>query len=172
MSLAALIHSLNYGGILSGLLFLFVIAGMLYNPELWLNDFPPDIRQMYGPPGENTVRQRKWFGIGMLLIMIGVLLAAAFTLPSAIGSRPTFLGTVRVVYIVFLISSLVDFLVIDLLLGMVLRPKFMILKGTEGAAGYRNVKFHFDAFLRRAFSGAVLSLIITAVAQGVWLLGG
>jgi hypothetical protein len=172
MSLATLIHSLNYGGILSGILFLFIVGSMVYNPELWLNDYPPDVRKMYGPPGEKTVRQRKWFGIGMLLIMIAVLLAGALTVPSASGSRATFMVTLRVVYIAFLIGSLMDLLVIDLLLGMVIRPKFMVLKGTEGATGYRNVKFHFDAFLRGAFSGAVLSLIITAVAQGILLLVG
>lgn len=165
MNLAVLNHSLIYGGILSGLMFLFIIGSMLYNPELWLNDYPPDVRQKYGPVSEQTVKTRKWFGIVMILIMAGVILAAALTVPTASGDKAPFLTTLRSAYIVFLIGSLMDLLVIDLLLGMVIRPKFMILKGTEGAAGYKDVKFHFNAFLRGAFSGAVLCLILTAIAQ-------
>lgn len=172
MNLAVLTHSLIYGGILSGLMFLFIIGSMLYNPELWLNDYPPDVRQKYGPVSQQTLKTRKWFGIVMILIMAGVILAAALTVPTASGDKAPFLTTLRSTYIVFLIGSLMDLLVIDLLLGMVIRPKFMILKGTEGAAGYKDVKFHFNAFLRGAFSGAVLCLILTAIAQLILIFPG
>ncbi len=172
MNLAVLTHSLIYGGILSALMFLFIIGSMLYNPELWLNDYPPDVRQKYGPVSEQTLKTRKWFGIVMILIMAGVILAAALTVPTVSGDKAPFLTTLRSAYIVFLIGSLMDLLVIDLLLGMVIRPKFMILKGTEGAAGYKDVKFHFNAFLRSAFSGAVLCLILTAIAQLILIFPG
>ena len=169
MTLAVLNHSLIYGGILSGLMFLFIVGSMMFNPELWINDYPPDIRQKYGPVSEQTVKTRKWFGIIMLVIMGGVILADALTVPTASGDKASFLNTLRSTYIVFLIGSLMDLLVIDLLLGMVIRPKFMVLKGTEGAEGYKDVKFHFNAFLRSAFSGAVFCLILTAVAQLILL---
>ncbi|HWR64492.1 MAG TPA: hypothetical protein VN364_00090 [Bellilinea sp.] len=172
MNLAVLTHSLIYGGILSALMFLFIIGSMLYNPELWLNDYPPDVRQKYGPVSEQTLKTRKWFGIVMILIMAGVILATALTVPTVSGDKAPFLTTLRSAYIVFLIGSLMDLLVIDLLLGMVIRPKFMILKGTEGAAGYKDVKFHFNAFLRSAFSGAVLCLILTAIAQLILIFPG
>lgn len=170
MSLEVLNHSLLYGGILAGLMFVFIVGSMIYNIELWLNDYPPDIRQKYGPPGEKTLRERKYYGIALLSIMVIVLLAAGLQVPVETVDDPPFLVTFRSVFIVFLMGSLMDLLVIDLLLGMVIRPKFMILPGTEGAEGYRNTKFHFNAFLRGAVSGAVLCLVITAVAQGILLL--
>lgn len=171
MSVEVLNHSLMYGGILAGLMFVFIVGSMIYNVELWLNDYPPDVRKMYGQPSEKTVRQRKYYGIALLSIMVIVLLAAGLQVPVETVDDPAFPVTFRSVFVVFLIGSLMDLLVIDLLLGMVIRPKFMILPGTEGAAGYRNVKFHFNAFLRGAISGAVLSLLIAAVAQGIlWLL--
>lgn len=168
MTQAQLFHSLQYGGILAGLLFLFIIAGRLYNNELWLNNYPMDIRQKYGPPSQRTVRQRTIFGIGMLAIQVGVLLADALTVPSAAAHAP-FLSTLRSTFIVFLIGSLMDLLVIDLLLGMVIRPKFMVLPGTEGAEGYRNVRFHFDAFLRGVFAGAILCAVVTGIAQLIFI---
>jgi len=168
MTQAAFFHSLQYGGILAAALFVFIIAGRMFNNELWLNNYPADIRQKYGPPAQRTVRQRPIFGIGMLAIQVVVLLIDALNLPSA-AVHATFLSTLRSTFIVFLLGSLMDFLVIDLLLGMVIRPKFMILPGTEGAAGYRNVRFHFDSFLRGIFAGAVLCLVITGIAQLVFI---
>jgi len=158
-------HSFIYGGILAGLMFLFIIGSMIYNRELWLNDYPPDIRKKYGEPSQTTVKQRKFFGVAMLALMITVLLVDGLTLQPSAGGKPTFLLIYRSVFIVFLIGSLMDLLVIDLFLGMVIRPKFMVLPGTEGMAGYRDVKFHFNAFVRGALSGAVLCLIITAVVS-------
>lgn len=170
MNAAILSHSLTYGGILAGLMFLFIIGSMIYNRELWLNDYPMDIRVKYGPPSEKTLRERKYYGIAMLVLMIGVLLADALTIPFETIDDSPFMVTFRSVFIVFIIGSLMDLLVIDLFLGMVIRPKFMIMPGTEGSAGYRDVKFHFNAFLRGAVSGAVLCLLVTAVAQGILLL--
>ncbi len=171
MNAAILNHSFTFGGILAGLMFVFIVGSMLYNPELWLNDYPVDIRRMYGPPSEKTIRQRKWYGVALLAIMVGVLLVDALTVPTATApDESPFMVTFRSVFIVFLMGSLMDLLIIDLFLGMVIRPKFMILRGTEGAAGYRDVKFHFNAFLRGTVSGAVLSLVVTAVAQGILLL--
>jgi len=158
-------HSFIYGGILAGLMFLFIMGSMIYNRELWLNDYPPDIRKKYGEPSEKTLKQRKFFGVAMLAMMIIVLLADGLTLQPSAGDKPTFLLVFRSLVIVFLMGSLMDLLVIDLFFGMVIRPKFMILPGTEGMAGYRDVKFHFNAFVRGALSGAVLCLILAGVVS-------
>lgn len=168
MTQAQLLHSLQYGGILAAALFVFIIAGRLFNRELWLNNYPADIRQKYGPPAQRTLRQRGVFGVGMLAIQVAVLLADALTVPST-AAHATFITTLRSTFIVFLMGSFMDLLIIDLLLGMVLRPKFMILPGTEGADGYRNVRFHFDAFLRGVFAGAILCAVITGIAQLVFI---
>src|SRR3989304_1446688 len=95
MTLAVLNHSLIYGGILSGLMFLFIVGSMMFNPELWINDYPPDIRQKYGPVSEQTVKTRKWFGIIMLVIMGGVILADALPVPSVSGDKASFLVPLR-----------------------------------------------------------------------------
>ena len=156
-------HTLIYGGFLSLALFLFIVGSSIYNRELWLNDYPPDIRQKYGRPSAQTIRQQKWFGVAMLVIMILVLLADGLTLPRMASGDPAFLLIFRSTFIVYLMGRLMDFLVIDLLLGAVIRPWFRVLPGTEGAAGYRNVNYHFNAFLRSVLSGAVLCLLLSAV---------
>jgi hypothetical protein len=170
MDQTALLHSLRFGGILAAALFVFIIGGMLFNRELWLNNYPGDIRQKYGPPAPRTVRQRRGFGIAMLAIQVIVILWDALTLPAGSGAaHASFLSTLRSTLIVFLCGSLMDFLVIDTLLGMVLRVKFMVLPGTEGLAGYRNLRFHFDAFLRGVFAGAVLCAVLSGIAQLVFI---
>jgi hypothetical protein len=48
MNIAILLHGLTYGGILSLVMFFFVFGSLYYNPEIWPNDFPADIREKYG----------------------------------------------------------------------------------------------------------------------------
>lgn len=42
-----------------------------------------------------------------------------------------------------------------------IRPRFLILPGTEGMAGYDNYAFHWTAFLRGS-AGVVVVSVITA----------
>lgn len=50
---------------------------------------------------------------------------------------------------------------------MTLKPRFMILPGTEGMAGYSDYKFHFRKFLNGIVFTFILSGIVTAIALGV-----
>jgi uncharacterized membrane protein YjjB (DUF3815 family) len=49
-----------------------------------------------------------------------------------------------------------------------LTPKFLIIPGTAGMAGYKDYMFHFRGFI----IGTILSAIIGAVLAGVVLLIG
>jgi len=52
---------------------------------------------------------------------------------------------------------------------MTMKPKFMILPGTEGMAGYSYYKFHFRKFLNAIVFTFILALVITVIALGVEL---
>jgi hypothetical protein len=62
--------------------------------------------------------------------------------------------------------NLMDLLILDWFVLMTLRPSFMILPGTEGLAGYRDYRFHFQKFLKGIVSTLMLSGMVTAFAIG------
>jgi hypothetical protein len=158
-----ILHSLLYGGILSLLLGAVILGSMSYNAELWLNDYPPDVRAKYGPPSPRTKQQRKWVSIPFLIILVGTLAAAALTLETATGTPPTFLTLFLTIFLVFTVFNLFDLLVIDLLVGMAIRPNFSVLPGTEGMAGYHNVGYHVVAFLKGTAGGLVFALVLAGI---------
>ena len=56
---------------------------------------------------------------------------------------------------------------LDWLLFCTLRPRAIILPGTEGMAGYRDYRFHFVGFLK----GLAFCLVGAAVIAGLWMVG-
>ncbi len=68
-------------------------------------------------------------------------------------------GVIGVIWI----FNLFDLLVLDWLIGCTFTPKFAIILGTEGAAGYKDYAFHFRGFL----IGTVLSVIVGMIIAGI-----
>jgi hypothetical protein len=103
-------HSLLYGGFLSLAMTILILGSLLYNPEIWLHDFPADIQEKYGPASEKSVRQRKIFTIPFMAVFLGIIAASVYFLPSASGESPTFLELFANIFIVFMVFNLVDLL--------------------------------------------------------------
>jgi hypothetical protein len=116
------------------------------NPELMLNDYPPDIRAKYGPMSERTQRQRWPVGLAFIAALLMIAGASLFRLRELVGGDIPFRSAVVHFLVMFSILNLLDLLVLDWLI-VPLRPRFLILPGTEGLAGYRDYGFHFRGFL-------------------------
>jgi hypothetical protein len=157
-------HSLLYGGYLSLAMTILILGSLLYNPEIWLHDFPADIQEKYGPASEKSVRQRRIFTIPFMAVFLGIIAASVYFLPSASGGSPTFLELFANIFIVFMIFNLVDLLLIDWLIGIVLRPKFWVLPGTEGLKGYSDYGFHLRGFIKGTIGGAIGAAVLAAIA--------
>jgi len=160
--MALLQHSLTYGLILSGLLMVVMLASMVWNPAIWVGDYPPDIRARFGPPDARTQRQKKIIGLPFFLALIGTLTAAVRGLPAA-GLTPTFGTVFASIFLVVLVFNLVDLLIIDWLIFVTWQPRLIVLPGTAGLAGYRDYGFHFIAFLK----GLGFCLIAALLAAGL-----
>jgi hypothetical protein len=63
-----------------------------------------------------------------------------------------------------MVFNLVDLLVFDWLIALTIRPKFMILPGTQGSQGYHDYGFHFRGFLKGTLGGLLGSLILAGLA--------
>lgn len=138
------------------------------NVEMILNDYPPDIRAKYGAMSAAARKQANWMVLP-LLATLGLIVALGLgQLRNLIGEL-TFIETLIVSTVIFQMWNLLDLVLLDWFLLMTLKPKFMILPGTEGMAGYKDYGFHFKKFLSGIGFTFILALVVTVIALGVEL---
>jgi hypothetical protein len=164
-------------GFLYGIVFSLLFSALLLvmvkiNPEMMLNDYPPDIKARYGPASEKTQQQRKPFVILFLLIVFGVPLLSIQRFDLMTGGVPTFLDVFVIIFTLFLVFNIVDLLILDWLIFCTITPKFIVLPGTEGMAGYKDYGFHFRGFLKGTIICLVSALVFAGIASlGYFILG-
>ena len=164
-------NALLYGLALSLVLGAIMAISLALAPDMWVGDYPPDIRDKYGPMSPRAASLRPLIAIPFFLANLVVPLLALDNLESKVGSVP-FLPALGSSFIVFLTFNLFDLLVADWLIFCTMRPRPIVLPGTEGMAGYRDYRFHFIGFLKGLVFCLVASLVVAAVrVAGQALLG-
>jgi len=91
--------------------------------------------------------------------IVGLLIvAASFSTLRANGGGIPFRTAFVHLFVMLSVFNVVDLLLIDWPL-VAIRPRFMVLPGTEGSAGYKDYWFHFRGFL--------VGIVLVFVASGV-----
>ncbi|HEV8580538.1 MAG TPA: hypothetical protein VGX68_15835 [Thermoanaerobaculia bacterium] len=159
-------HALLWGLLMSAVLFAFILAVVRFNPEIMLQDYPPDIRARYGPMSERTKRQRIPVAIVSVLVLLAVVAGSFLRLPEIWGDDVGFLPAFVHLYTMFTVFNVLDLLVMDWLMVR-LQPRFIVLPGTEGMAGYQSYWFHFRGFLIGLPITLAASLLFAPLAAAV-----
>jgi hypothetical protein len=167
MSVVQLIQLGALWGVIFGVVFsiAMLIIGRV-NAEMILNDYPPDIRAKFGPMSEKTRKQANLASLPLLATLGLVVVLGLGQLRNLTGGL-TFLNTFIVVTTIFQMWNLIDLVFLDWFLLMTLKPRFMVLPGTEGMAGYSDFGFHFRKFLNGIVFTLILGGIVTAIALGM-----
>ena len=147
-------HALVYGAVLSVVVCALLLGVLWVNPEILLNDYPPDIREKHGPMSARAKRQRVPVAMMLGAVGLGIVIASFSSVRADGGGRIPFLTAFVHLFVMLSIFNAADLLLLDWPL-VVLAPRFVVLRGTEGSAGYKNYRFHLRGFL----IGAVLVLI-------------
>lgn len=159
-------HGVLYGAILSLLMVLAFLGAAYLNPEIWLTDYPPDIKERFGPMSERAKMQRRLVGIPVFLLLMGLLVLSSIRL-AQIGSESVFFSVFLGTLVVLLVFNAVDLLILDWLVFATLRPRIVVLPGTEGAEGYGDYGFHFRAFLKGLAGSFIGSLVVAGIAKAL-----
>ncbi len=157
------IHALFFGVILSILLFTLILVLVRINPEIMLRDYPPDIQAKYGPMSDRSKRQRVPLAVLILAVMLGVVAASVLPLGGRFATAPAFPAAFVHFLVMFSVFNILDWLVLDWLIVVTLRPRFIVLPGTEGMAGYGDYAFHFRGFL----IGIPITLVASLLLAGL-----
>jgi tetrahydromethanopterin S-methyltransferase subunit B len=164
-------------GLLYGIVFSLLFSALLLvmiriNPEMMLNDYPPEIKARYGPASEKTKKQRKPFVILFFLIVFGVPLLSILRLDQMIAGVPSFLEIFINLFTLFLVFNIVDLFILDWLIFCAITPRFIVLPGTEGMAAYKDYGFHFRGFLIGCVICIVSALVFASLASLVYFILG
>lgn len=133
---------------------LFALVTFARWPRLWLHSLPPDIAALAGPKTPAEQRQTRFLLIPLLLILPGLSTVSTFVAARA-DIDLSFLGAALHLYGVWVVVHLWDFLVIDCGYALLVDPSRPPIAGTAGAAGYRDYRFHFHAFLKAVLMSAI-----------------
>jgi len=156
-------HALIFGVILSAVLFPSVLVLTRINPEIMLKDYPPDIQAKYGPMSERTKRQRLPVGLFFIAVLAGLVVLSFQRIRIFADGDLSFLIAFVHLFVMFSVFNLLDWLILDWLIVVALCPRFIILPGTEGLAGYRDYGFHFRGFL----IGCVITFFTSLLVAGI-----
>lgn len=163
---AIVTHAVSFGLLLSVVLVVLLLGVLRLNAEIMLSDYPPDVKAKWGPMSERTRRQRAWVAGLFLVTIVAIVAWSLETLPPFVAGQLTFAAAFLYFAVMFGIFNLLDFCVLDCAL-VYWQPRFAVLPGTEGMAGYRSYWFHFRGFLIGIPVTAAAALFAAVVS---WLL--
>ena len=153
------------GSLLSIIASILLILGMRINPRILLQDYPKDIQAAVDPKTPSEKKLSLLLGMPFLLALILIPFFSTLSLkPHTSSLAALFINAFGVVFI----FNLVDWLLLDWLMFCTITPKFVVVPGTEGKAGYKDYWFHLRGF----FIGTILSAVNGAVITAVVLLFG
>lgn len=143
---------------------IFVVITFTLIPRVWLHSLPADIARMAGPKTPREEQITRWVMMPLVLaILPGLSILSAFWLARRHGVDLTFTGAFVHLYIVWAVVHVWDFAVIDCVYAVAVDPARPPIPGTEGAAGWKDVGFHFRALVKALAMTAVFAAPAAAV---------
>jgi hypothetical protein len=139
--------ALHTGLVLSLVLTAIAAGSAAIAPDMWIGDYPPAIKAMYGPMSPRAARIRPFVAVLFFLAVLVIPILGLANLSSAMGGIP-FLPAWVFSVVALLVFNVLDLLVLDWLLFCTIQPKWIVLPGTEGNPAYRDYRFHFNGFLK------------------------
>lgn len=126
----------------------FIVGTAYYNAEIWINDYPPDIKEKFGPPSKQAKQKAVILAVPFFLIMVGGLVWSNLRLKRANGGHLSVSTAFLNGFALIFSGWFLDLTILDWLVFVRHTPKFMVLPGTEGMAGYDDYTFHLKEHMR------------------------
>ncbi len=155
-------EALIYGLVLSLALSILMVVSGAIALDMFVGDYPPDIRERYGPMSARAARLRPYIAAVLFIVFLVVPIIGLFALQAEIDYVP-FLPAFAFSGITLLVFNIFDLIILDWLFFCTIQPRSMVLPGTEGMAGYHDYRFHFIGFLKGLGFSAVGGLLIAVL---------
>jgi hypothetical protein len=156
-------ESLTIGMLLGAVVTVMTVVSFLINKEMWLEDYPPDVKARWGPISGKARRQHFLFAISFFGVLIGALVYDVIRLEQVPETPPSFLAIFASIVIVLALFNLVDAVIIDWLILQVLWPGLGMLPGTKGMAGYKDARRWLKNLLQGFALAPLAGVLVAAV---------
>lgn len=153
------------GVVLSLLASLFIVITMRLNPRIWLQDYPKDIQDKVPSKTQKEKKLSLMLGIPFLILLVAVPFVSSLTLNLENNGNISLFLLFLNAFGVASIFNLVDLLLIDWVMFCTITPRFVVIPGTEGMAGYKDYFYHFRSFLIGMATSAATGLIIASIVS-------
>ena len=155
------------GTVLSAALTLVIVGSLAYNPRIWREDAPPRARALVPPLSPSERRARNVVAALVFLTIVAVTVWSASRLVARLGPDVSYLSAFWHFAGVFMMFNLVDLVVIDWLILLVLRPRYLLqftVPGLSYEESVGNYSYHFIGFLKGlGFVTAMSAIAATAI---------
>ncbi|MEV5561057.1 hypothetical protein AB0L44_46110 [Nonomuraea wenchangensis] len=154
-----------YGLAVSALFTAVLFGGALAARDPMVQDYPPAIRERYGPKSPRGQRVARWAGLVVAIGVVGILAVALMHL-TRLAPNAGALVVFGYAWIILQTFNLFDLVVLDWLIVVTWRPALVVLPGTEDMPDYRDLGFHVRGFAK----GLLICTVGAALATAVYIL--
>jgi hypothetical protein len=155
--------------LIDGLIFsaagsVYLVLLLVYNSRLFMSegDYPPDVIAAAMPRTKEEKRLSAILSSPWLVWSIGFPLYSTIVFLQNTGGDAAFGLAFAHAFLILFSFWLVDLVVLDWLMFCTITPKFIVIPGTEGFAGYKDVGFH----LRAHFGKGLVILVVSGLVIG------
>jgi len=151
----------------NGLLGILLVGTLRWNAEIWSNDYPPDVKEKFGPMSPQTKKQATIIAVPFFLIMFGGIIWSNSKLKQKNAGRLSLKAAFSNAFALILSGWFLDLTILDWLMFVRHTPDWVVLPGTEGMDGYNDYLFHLKEHTR-ALPMLVGFAIIIAFFTASW----
>ncbi|MEJ2758261.1 MAG: hypothetical protein P8046_07240 [Anaerolineales bacterium] len=158
------------GAIFSLIGAVYLVGMLMIDNRMFLNegDYPDDVLAAVPPRTPEETKKAWWLGLPYFAWSFGFPLYSGFRFVQGAGAGVRFGAVVVHIFLVLMSFWLLDLVVLDGIMFCWITPKFVVIPGTEGFAGYKDFGMH----LRGHFYKGLPMLMATSIALAgiVWLI--
>ncbi|WP_066903844.1 hypothetical protein [Millisia brevis] len=148
--------------------FAFILGmGVLVSPGAMSQDYPPAIRERYGPKTQRDRMVSAVMSVLTTLLVFGSPMFAMAALRDSLDGTIGFLDGFVVGIFVLLALNIFDLLIVDWLVFCTIQPNRLVLPGTRGMSEYRDYSFHWKVLVPRPIPWPLLLIPAFGVYCGV-----
>jgi hypothetical protein len=155
-------HGLIYGIIVTGYLFLMMIA---FSPRVWgYQDYPEVVKDKVPAQTKKEKTLAAILGVPWFIFVAGFPVFSTLALKSKLGGEISFLAALLNVLVMFFFATLGDLVLLDWLLVSKITPRFVIIPGSA-KEDYRDFSHHFKGHAKAVIPMVLLGLIIAVAVS-------
>lgn len=156
-------HGLFFAIAVNGYLLLMMVTT---SPRVWgYADYSDEIKAKVPPQTAKEKRLALLIGLPWFILTIGFPIYSTYVLKSSMGGEIPFWAAFLNVFVLVLLATLGDLVILDWLIISKITPSFVIIPGTE-VADYKEFSHHFKAHARAVIPLLLVSVVISTI---VWL---